>query len=181
MSNAKAIQAELAQRAKNLEARKSFAEGQMKFFCIKARNERVEKKILSDMKRKRTRFQKKKRPAIVDEPISILPVSSNSFWDLKKPDSAQSPGFPAVNYTGIPALSTWIRRATIPARQNHALSMLHRLNAILNVLWTWSMEESLGSSEPSSTEAMLQDLCAPFKENLRQVSRMIWVKLADTS
>ncbi|EFX00230.1 hypothetical protein CMQ_7232 [Grosmannia clavigera kw1407] len=168
VSSARSKLAELTQRNSNLEARLTYYKGLMTFLCIKARNARVEKKILMDMRRKKARFRKNKTGPFTEEAINVLPVSSSSFWNLQNSESTPSPGFPAVEYTGIPALRAWINRATIPARQNHALSILHRLNAVLNVLWTWSMEESLDSRDMVSPKERLEELCTKFKNTLRQ-------------
>ncbi|KAI1325943.1 hypothetical protein F5Y16DRAFT_422331 [Xylariaceae sp. FL0255] len=111
------------------------------FLCIKMRNSRIEKMIQTflasnhkELARNNTEMEK-----IYDGTVSVIPVSSTAFWAVQKKE--QMPGFPEENYTGIPELAQWIRRATIAKREEHVNGILSRLHDQFNLVQLWSKSE----------------------------------------
>ncbi|KAK3948301.1 hypothetical protein QBC32DRAFT_381705 [Pseudoneurospora amorphoporcata] len=82
-------------------------------------------------------------------PPKIFPISVRAYWPLRRrienaPDALQEEpmeGFPDEAYTGIPALKSWLYEATIPPRERHMKTLLHRLVGLYNNLQTWSDQE----------------------------------------
>lgn len=146
-----------------MEKKKDYLEGYLAFLCINARNKKVKDKLLDSIKRKMSNVKGS------EQEIPIFPISGAGFWNLKTANGKASSGFPTERYTGIPALSQWIRNATIPARKRHARELLSRLNVVLSVLWTWCGQMDGPDGSLGLPANALRDMCTDFKNVLRKV------------
>ncbi len=102
--------------------------------------------------------------------VDVMPVSSKAYWSLQE-QSQDKPlvGYPTDDYTGVPALRAWIRNASVPARQRHALTLLRRLNVLFEKLKMGFSEDESDSMLCSSAGGPLQDLLVQFENHLHAV------------
>jgi hypothetical protein len=93
---------------------------------------------------------------LYDGTLKTFPISSSAYWDSID-DVTQSPvGFPALEYTGIPALKHWLRYAAIPDREKHLDMGLNTLHMLFNQMQVWSSFDPSG--EVTLTKKFLNDV-----------------------
>ncbi|KAB5566086.1 hypothetical protein GE09DRAFT_1283951 [Coniochaeta sp. 2T2.1] len=112
--------------------------GLIRHWCITSRNAFVKKHMQQDFKRRQQRLAAvTTRPDLYDGNVNIFPVSSSAYWEVTQ--ETESPiGFPAKEYTGVPALQHWLRYAAIPERERHLNMVLNALHGLYNTMHTWS-------------------------------------------
>ncbi|KAK3682297.1 hypothetical protein B0T22DRAFT_470765 [Podospora appendiculata] len=100
----------------------------------------------------------------------IFPVSVKAYWGLGDGKENMVEGFPTTAYTGIPALAKWLDEATIPQRERHAYSVLHRLDCLRHNIQTWSDDEcsmnKIQFSEQQLKEMILDPVYHEIQKNL---------------
>ena len=113
-------------------------DGKVLHWCIRGRNAIVDKQIQADFDRRQKRLQLANlRPDLYDGTVKTFPISSTAYW--KVTDDTEPPeGFPAVEYTGIPAMKHWFRYAAIPDREKHLDMALNALHGLFNAMQGWS-------------------------------------------
>jgi hypothetical protein len=118
-------------------------DGRILHWCIRNRNALVQKEIQQDFGRRQKRLLiAEKSPDLYDGTVNIFPISSSAYWKVQE-DSQTPVGFPAPQYTGIPALNHWFRYATVPDREKHLDSVLNNLHGLFNSMNTWSGNSKL--------------------------------------
>ncbi len=144
-------------------------EGWRTHFCATVRNARVTKRIQDDYRQRKKEFAKRIRSATSSDSdvVKVFPVSARMYWKAKSGHPV--PGFPEVNYSGIPSLAAWIRDATLPAREQHATSMLRKLHGLLNSINMWSNNECTGIRVKYPRIKIKKDLLTPFQTDLERV------------
>ncbi|OAA58455.1 Dynamin, GTPase domain protein [Niveomyces insectorum RCEF 264] len=181
--------AEMAREQEDLVAKQAYYSGLLCFECTQARNEKVRRKLQENFLRKKRRLIQSKNGAPLppdrdgssnnsnsnngaaadredEDSIEVLPVSARAYMRLKQPDASCVNGFPEKNYTGIPALRAWVRRATVPARTQHATALLHRLHVLLGRLKAWFDHEHLEIQSFADPSLVLRQILDPFEETL---------------
>ncbi|KAB5542804.1 hypothetical protein GE09DRAFT_1289470 [Coniochaeta sp. 2T2.1] len=112
--------------------------GLIRHWCITSRNAFVKKHMQQDFKRRQQRLAAvTTRPDLYDGDVNIFPVSSTAYWQVTQ-DTESPIGFPAKEYTGVPALQHWLRYAAIPERERHLNMVLNALHGLYNTMHTWS-------------------------------------------
>jgi hypothetical protein len=142
-------------------------EGRILHWCIHGRNGLVKKEIQADFQRRQKRLAMGDRN-LYDGTVNIFPISSSSYWKATE-DSEAPVGFPAVEYTGIPALNHWFRYAASPDREKHLDAVLNTLHGLFNIMQTWSSTEFQGQINHSKQFVHDQVLYQPLHK-LGQVS-----------
>jgi GTP-binding protein EngB required for normal cell division len=110
-------------------------------WCIQHRNSLVKGEIQQDFaKRQKRLLISSKKQDLYDGKVDIFPISASAFWKVKE-DMETPLGFPAVQYTGVPAFTHWLRHATVPDREKHLDRVLNTLQGLFNMMNTWSCNE----------------------------------------
>ncbi|CAK7207201.1 hypothetical protein SEUCBS139899_010009 [Sporothrix eucalyptigena] len=150
-----------------------FYKGLLAFHTTSWRNRKIQKSMQARFQRRtqtvemQTARQRAAAGNVVakqGELIDVIPASAKAYWALDKrkdeDDIAHKlvVGYPEARFSGIPAMRAWIRRATIPMRQRHAISLLRRLMVLLVQLKTgygysfkWETSESPAPGELGAT------------------------------
>lgn len=113
--------------------------GRILHWCIQSRNSLVKAEIQHDFMRRQKRLLAvgMRQDDIYDGTVNIFPISSTAYWNVQQ-DSEKPVGFPAEEYTGLPALNDWLRSATVADRERHLDSLLNGLHGLFNLMKTWS-------------------------------------------
>lgn len=115
--------------------------GKILHWCIHGRNASVKKEIQKDFQKRQQRLAMvdRRQDDLYDGTVNIFPISSSAYWRVSQ-DTETPVGFPAKEYTGIPALQHWLRYAAIPDREKHLDMVLNGLHGMFNTMETWSSE-----------------------------------------
>lgn len=141
---AKAAAIALDRRLQKNRKQAKFLEGKILHWCIHARNSLVKKEIQKDFKRRQERLSMEHlRHDLYDGTVKTFPISSSAYWKAAR-DSETPAGFPAVEYTGIPAVKHWLRYAAIGDREKHLDMGLNVLHGLFNTMQAWSSFEFQG-------------------------------------
>jgi hypothetical protein len=118
-----------------------YLKGRLLHWCIQVRNVFVDKKIQADFERRQERLAiATRQPDLYDGTVKTFPISSSAYWEVVQ-NSEAPVGFPAAEYTGVPALKHWLRYAAIPDREKHLDTVLNALHGLYNAMHAWSSLE----------------------------------------
>ncbi|KAI0858450.1 hypothetical protein F4860DRAFT_526946 [Xylaria cubensis] len=150
-------------------------DGAIVFACIQARNRYLQERIGSDFRKRQARLVTM-TPGLkgaYDSRVAVCPTSAHAFWKCNN-DLERATGFPSAPYTGIPALTGWIRNSTIPKREAHVDGLLNRLQAQYNTLQLWSKDKCKLSNASITKESFENDVLADALKKMRESLAKYW-------
>lgn len=143
---------------------------QVHFICIQARNKAQKDRFELDFRKRQAQLAVEGEAEGHDVAISVYPVSSLAFWSLNGELPQIKPGFPTIEHTGLPALGSWVRKATLVQREAHANYMLHALHGFLNRAQAWSREDWSDNQLPVGREYIEEQVLGSVLATVEKVS-----------
>ncbi|KAF6833883.1 tat pathway signal sequence [Colletotrichum musicola] len=141
----------------------------LKELCIRARNE--EMKVAVDDRLLKARRSAKNAQSPGDSLPAMYPVSSRAFQDFKKRSrTLESHGFPTPESTGIPQLREWLRRVSLPYREEWADGDIHHIQVLLDAADGWMRDDVTDFPQLSETEkTRMQIGLKPIADELKEI------------
>ena len=145
------IQYKKAKRAKNLvvrqyqrvQAQLNQLENQKVHRSILIRSQYVNDRIQADFAKRVASLSKQNKDSQCDGSVDVLPVSSKAYHEIKKQQKGM-PGFPSVNFTGIPRLRQWLAEMTLEQRETHLDMVLRTIYRLFTHVASWSENQKKG-------------------------------------
>ncbi|KAF6804606.1 tat pathway signal sequence [Colletotrichum sojae] len=137
--------------------------------CIRARNE--EMKLAVDDRLLKARRSAKNAQSPGDSLPAMYPVSSRAFQDFKRQSrTLESHGFPTTESTGIPQLRQWLRRVSLPYREEWADSDIHHIQVLLDAADGWMHDDAADFPQLNDTQkTTIQPSLKRIAEELREI------------
>ncbi|KAH9886592.1 hypothetical protein F4778DRAFT_798307 [Xylariomycetidae sp. FL2044] len=170
-----------AQKLKKLNDSITFYEGRRAFLYCREQSRHIRQRARVHFKKRQDRHRQRVGRAVVDgdadTKVHVFPTCAPAYWKIKKEEGVV-PGFPSVEYTGVPSFRKWIRHATLSKRDEHASQILASLVHLFNQMKIWS-DEKWSTEKAKCTrdelEKQLED--GPYAR-LNSELKTYWNKLA---
>lgn len=172
----KLVVADLAAAEKRIDVQQRNLHGYKRFWCIKSRSDWICNRISQDLASRQVAIVPAGYDFPDDDHVNIFPISSSEYWQTlaAMEEGGDRPlGFRNIRSTGIPALKSWLRDATMNDRERHLDATLNTFLGLFNTIEALTKQDWAFVRDHSDAQAFRHEILDKPFEELRKVRAMI--------